>query len=222
MNTDKKKMQGWINYLCLSVFIGGSILLAQNQPSDLPYRIDFQQSEIGKVPQELKVLSGEFAVRQEGQNRFLELGTSPLNTFGLFIGPDRAVDVSITARLRSLPTGKRFPEFGVGLGGAGGFQLWLMPTIGELQLRQGKSELVKAPLAWKPGEWVHLKLEVRKTGENSWLITGKGWLEGQTEPTEWMIRHEPTAAPPNGRASLWGAPYSEKPIQFDDVRIEAR
>jgi hypothetical protein len=217
MNTDKKNIGITAFYLCLSVFICGSISAQQ-----AVYQQDFQQTEPGKIPQDFKVLSGEFAVRQEAENRFLELETSHLNSFGLFLGPERGVDTAISARMRSWPTGRRFPEFGVGLGGAGGYQLWLMPAVGELQLRFAKAIVARAPLAWKPGEWVHMRLEVRQTSENAWLVNGKGWLEGASEPADWMIRHEPTTAPPNGRPALWGTPYSEKPIHFDDVRIDGR
>ena len=42
------------------------------------------------------------------------------------------------------------------------------------------------------------------------------------ERAGWMVEHQLSEAPPNGQASFWGTPYSEKPIQFDDVRIEGK
>ena len=41
-------------------------------------------------------------------------------------------------------TGRRFPEFGVGLNDAGGYKLWLMPRLKLVLIRKGDVELAKA------------------------------------------------------------------------------
>jgi hypothetical protein len=202
----------------------GTLVLIQpgaaQQDRPAAYQCDFQQVEPGPAPADFKVLRGEFTVKQEGDNRYLELGAGELNSLGLLAGPEQAGSGSLRARLRGWPTGKRFPEFGVGLGGTRGHQLWLMPAVNEIQIRRDNRILARAPLSFKPGEWVHLHLDIRSSGADRWLVAAKAWWDGEPEPADWMIRHELTDPPPAGRPSLWGTPYSEKPIQFDDVRID--
>lgn len=192
------------------------------QPSSTLYSNDFQSAAIGSVPEDFKVITGEFTVKEESGNRFLEVGTDHLNSFGVLIGPERGAGTAITVRIRSLTTGKRYPEFGVGLGGVGGLRLILMPSINEIHVRQGDRTIARAPFKWKGGEWVNLHAELTRTGEGRWVFAGKAWMEGASQPAEVLVRHETTEALPNGRAVLWAMPYSEKPIQFDDVRVMER
>ena len=50
-------------------------------------------------------------------------------------------------------------------------------------------------------------------------IEGRAWPNGISEPNEWSISFEASEAPPAGKASIWGAPYSGKPILFDDLNV---
>jgi len=52
-----------------------------------------------------------------------------------------------------------------------------------------------------------------------WFIEGRAWADGSPEPNEWSISFEVSETPPVGKASLWGAPYSGKPILFDDLSV---
>src|SRR5262245_35780697 len=135
---------------CLGVpfllLLGVATLLAQT--TGAIYECDFQRVEPGRVPDDFTALKGEFTVKTEGQNRFLELAGDPVNMFGVLLGPERGADTSIRARLRSWPSGKRNPEFGIGLGGTRGYQLWLMPAVNELQIRRENQVLVRAPFTW--------------------------------------------------------------------------
>jgi len=36
-----------------------------------------------------------------------------------------------------------------------------------------------------------------------------------------MIAYEEKTPPPNGKASLWGTPYSGTPIWFTDLKVSA-
>lgn len=192
---------------------------AQNAKPAL-FQSDFQQVAAGSLPEDFKALSGEFVIKEEAGNRFVELSATPLNSFGLLLGPERESNTSIQARIRGWPAGKRFPEFGIGLGGAGGFALWLMPAINELQIRQSNRILSRAPLTWKPGTWTSLRLQLKFAGEGKWTVEGKAWNDGETEPAAWLTKFESTTAPLKGRSVLWGTPYSEKAIQFDNVLVE--
>jgi hypothetical protein len=184
------------------------------------YTCDFQQVEPGQLPPDVKLLRGEFVVKQEGENRLLELGIGELNSFGVLIGPDQAPFSSVQLRSWGDVTGKRCPEIGSGLGGTRGYQLWLMPAAGELQVRRDSRILARAPFDWKPQAWVHTRLEIRPQSQGRWIVSGKAWLDGEAVPSDAIVRHELTEPPPAGRASIWGTPYSEKPIHFDDVILE--
>lgn len=170
----------------------------------------------------MKALAGEFGVKQELENRFLELSPYPLNTFGVLVGPEQGGGTSIQARTRSWSTGKRYPEMGVSIGGVGGFRLMLMPAVSELQIRQEDKIVARVPFAWKSGTWVHLQLESSGVVAGNWMIAGRAWHEGESAPAEPTIRHHFTTEPTTGRAAIWAIPYSEKPIQFDDLLIETR
>ena len=96
---------------------------ATNGNGLLLYSNSFEQTEIGKVPDGMLVLDGDFAVRQEGTNRFLELPGEPLETFGVVFGPTEKADVVVSARINSTGRGRRTPTFGVGLNGQSGYKL---------------------------------------------------------------------------------------------------
>lgn len=180
-----------------------------------PYTNDFEKAEVGKVPEDLLVAAGTFAVRKDGTNQFLELAGEPLESFGFLAGPEGAT--SAGARIRAAAAGQRFPELGIGLGGPAGYKLWLMPAAKELQLIKGDDILAKMPYAWTSESWTHFRLQFRRTADNKWRLQGKAWQEGQKEPADWMISFDDSAPPAMGRASMWGTPYSGKPIAFDDL-----
>jgi hypothetical protein len=192
------------------------------QRSSIVYECDFQEVGPGKIPDDFKVLKGEFAVKAEGENRFLELAGAPVNMFGVLVGPERGTDTSVRARLRGWPSGKRNPEFGVGLGGTRGYQLWLMPAVNELQVRRDNQVVARAPFTWEAGQWIQMQIDIRSSGEGRWRVSGRASFAGAKAIAEVGLGLELTEQPTTGRASLWGTPYSEKPIQFDDVRIEAQ
>ena len=50
-------------------------------------RNDFSQAEIGRLPEGMLVLNGGFAVREEGENRFVELPGTPLDGYDVLFGP---------------------------------------------------------------------------------------------------------------------------------------
>lgn len=183
-------------------------------PAD--YRNDFQKLEEGPIPEELLVLNGEFSIRKEGEEKFVEVPGEPLDTFAILVGADE--HTSVAAAIRAKRTGRRFPEFGVGLGGASGYRLWLMPAVNELQILKGDHVQVARPFKWKDGSWMNFRLQLRKVADKNHL-EGKVWERGTAEPAEWMISFDETEKFPKGRPTIWGIPYSGTPIAFDDVVI---
>src|SRR5438067_11448912 len=102
-----------------------SCLVAQeNKPL---FENNFEKAELDKVPDDLLVLEGAFAVKAEGGNKFLELPGAPLDTFGLLFGPTESTNVAASARVYGTGKGRRFPTFGLGLNGVGGFKLQVSP-----------------------------------------------------------------------------------------------
>lgn len=200
------------------ILLAGAMLAGLGlQAADPPiFHMNFQDTEPGKLPDGLLVLDGGFAVRAEGDARFLELPGAPLETYGVLFGPAQTNEVAVSARVFGTASGRRFPAFGVGLGGVNGYKLRVSPGRKQLELLKGDTALQSVGFAWQSGQWTHLRLQIRQAGA-VWKIEGKAWIAGTTEPADWLICHEETEAPRPGRASLWGAPYAGTPIRYDDL-----
>jgi hypothetical protein len=193
--------------------------LRADAPPIALYVNNFDALPEGPPPADILTLNGEFTIVKvkEGDNA-LQLAGDPLDTMGALLGPADRNEYAVAARIQTASTGRRFPEFGVGACGPGQFKLWLMPAVGELQLIKGDDVLVKAPYAWKSGDWTRFKLQVAKPADG-FKIVGKAWREGEAEPKEWMVSAEDKEAPPAGRACLLCTPYSGKATLFDDVVV---
>jgi hypothetical protein len=64
-----------------------------------------------------------------------------------------------------------------------------------------------------------MRLGVTPAGEGKWKVQAKAWPEGVKEPEAWPLSMDETQAPPAGRASVWGQPYADTPIRFDDLSV---
>jgi hypothetical protein len=196
---------------------------AESETKDVNvYKADFQTAELGAVPNDFLVLLGAFEIKADGAERFLELPGKPLETFGTLLGPESLVLGEVSARLYGEATGRRYPALGVGFNGVGGFRLQVTPAKRALEIYNYDELFKSTPYRWKSGEWLWMKLNVseKKTDDGVvWLAQGKVWQQGEEEPEKWMIEFETDEEPFPGRASLWGIPYSDKPIRFDDVKI---
>jgi len=183
------------------------------------YENNFEKAEAGKLPEDLLVLDGAFAVKAEGGNKFLELPGAPLDTYGVLFGPTESSNIAASTRVYGTGKGRRFPSFGLGLNGVGGYKLQVSPGKKLLELYKGEELAASAPYAWESDSWTILRLQIRKTGD-SWTIEGKAWKDGGAEPAGWTVSHEEKTEPTAGRASIWGSPYSTTPIRYDDLLIK--
>lgn len=200
--------------------IGGlAILLMGADAAPTSYTNDFEKAEVGKVPDDLMVLDGTFAVKQVEGNKCLELAPDPIGSFGALFGPDGLTAMDVKARIWSASTGKRFPEFGIGADDAGGYKLFVVPAKHIIELRKGDDPVASARFAWKDGDWTWLRLRVEPKDQKQWKISGKAWAQGHAEPNNWGISKSDSEAPSAGKASIWGSDYSEKPIRFDDLGV---
>jgi hypothetical protein len=184
-----------------------------------PYSQDFEKSAVGSVPEEFLVLDGGFAVQEEAGKKFLELPGAPLETFGLLFGSSEKGNVGAQARFFGSGKGRRFPTFAIGINGAGGFKLQMSPAKKSLELFQGEEVKATAPFEWKSETWTNLKIELVQSKPGEWVVQGRAWLDGATEPTSPSLTLTLTAEPSAGRSSIWGSPFSGTPIRFDDLKV---
>jgi hypothetical protein len=205
------------------IFITATIVAltgsAQTPADRLLFKTDFESANVDSVPEELMVLVGQFSVNEIGGNKALELPGTPLEDFGALFGPAESEGVAVRARVRSESTKRLAPRFGVGLSGVAGYRLLVSPGQNALQLLKDQQIVASAPFEWKTGTWTSLHLQVRKISEGKWIVEGRAWADETPEPKDWSISFEISEAPPAGKASIWGAPYSGKPILFDDLSI---
>jgi len=193
-----------------------SIIIAAAEPK---YENDFEKAEVGSMPEDFLVLDGNFSVKEQDGNRFLELPGAPLDSFGLLFGPTARENVTVSARFYGEARGRRLPTFDVGLNGVGGYRLRVSPGKKQLELVRNDEVKEAIPFEWTPGKWTHLKLTVLKNGESEWTIQGSAWQEGQPEPKTPMVTTLESDSLPSGRASVFGSPFSGRPIRFDDFKV---
>ena len=156
-------------------------------------------------------------MKQETDNRFLELPGAPLDSFALQFGPAVISDVAVSARIRGTSKGRRYPTFGVGLNGVAGYRLQVSPAKKLLELYKDQEVQASVPYDWTSGQWAILCLQVRKIKDGEWKVEAKAWTQGQPEPQQWMMSVEQKTEPLASRASIFGSPFSGTPIQFDDL-----
>ena len=206
-----------------SIFIIAAIVAltgsAQTPADKVLFETDFELVNPDSVPEELMILAGQFSVKEIDRNKVLELPGNPLEDFGALFGPAESDGAAVRARIRSESTRRLAPRFGVGLSGVAGYRLLVAPGQNVLQLLKDQQVVASAPFEWKSGTWTSLHLQVRKMSESKWNIEGQAWTDGTPEPKDWSIFFEVAEAPPAGKASIWGAPYSGKPILFDDLSV---
>jgi hypothetical protein len=194
------------------------VLAADAPPQHAAYFNDFEKTPPGKPPEDMLILQGEFSVKAEGNNHFLEVSPDPLGTFGVLFGPEAVTLADASAKVYATSTGRRFPEIGVGCGDAGGYKLILAPGQSILELRRGDDAVAQTAFdKWQSGQWFSFRIKVSPGGEGKWRIQGKVWPSSAKEPDGWSLAYDTTEAPAAGRASVWASPYSGTPVRFDDL-----
>jgi hypothetical protein len=192
---------------------------ASAQTGKVLYENNFEKATLEKVPEDMLVLDGGFAVKQEGDNKVLELPGAPLESFGVLFGPTEAADISASARFFASGKGRRFPTFGLGLNGVGGYKLQISPGKKQLELFKGEDVVGSKEFEWAGNNgWTLVQLQVRKTGDGV-QVEGKAWKQGTDAPKDWQISYTDKSPAPAGRASIWGNPFSGTPIRFDDLKM---
>ena len=203
---------------CL-VLLAGLAFGAFAQQAKPLYENNFEQAALGKVPEDFLVLDGQFAVKEEGGNKFLELPGAPVDTYGVLFGPTEKEGIAVSARIFGTAKGRRYPTFAVGLNGQGAaaYRLQVSPAKKALELFKGDEVKATVPYEWKSGTWARLQLQVRKVKDGQWKVEGKAWAD--KEPSAWLVSFDEKEQPIAGKASIWGSPYATTPIRFDDLNV---
>ena len=184
------------------------------------YQTNFEKTKTGEVPEDFLVLDGDFAVKQEEGNKYLELPGAPLDAFGFMFGPSARHGNEISARMFGTKKGRRYPVFGIALNGVNGYRLQVAPAKRAIELLKGSAVMAKVPFRWGGGEWLRLALRVEQTGAAEWTVSGRVWADGKKAPAKPTITHKEAKEPRNGKPSIWGSPYSGTPIRYDDIVVK--
>ncbi|MGB0580833.1 MAG: hypothetical protein ACPGVU_14115, partial [Limisphaerales bacterium] len=131
---------------------------ASAQPKPL-YQNDFSKEKAGELDHPFLVLDGSYKVIQTDEGKLLELPGAPLDTFGVLFGPTATTNVAVQARIRSTNNKRRYPSFGVGLNGVGGYRLQVSAAKRKLEIHRLDEVVQSVPYRWKSGSWLWLKLQ---------------------------------------------------------------
>ncbi|MFN7139237.1 MAG: hypothetical protein ACK4UN_07860 [Limisphaerales bacterium] len=181
------------------------------------YTNSFDKAEIGKVPEELMVLDGQFAVQEEGGNKFLELPGAPTDTYTVMFGPTTNANVSVSARVYATSKGRRMPAFGVALSGVAGYKMQVAAAKKSIELFKGDKLVQTVDYDWKSGEWTSLQLAAVKKGD---VVSVEGKIS-QGNGKDAVVTFEDSGSLTPGRASISGTPFAGTPIWFDDLAVVA-
>ena len=198
------------------------LLLAGAAAAPAPsFSENFDAMPVGKPPKEkILLVAGAFEVIDlGGGNKVLELPGEPLETFGAMFGPPDSNTIDVRARVWAAASGKRYPEFGVGAADVSGYKLLLLPRQKRLVIRKAETEVATAPCdGWSSESWTAFRLVVEPS-DNAWRVTGYAWPAGGDEAKAAKVVFEEKEKPAPGRGSVWGMPFSAKPIRFDDIEV---
>ena len=192
-------------------------VFAADAPKPL-FSENFDSAETGKLPTGFTSYAGAFKVAEEDGKKFLELPGAPLDTFGVLFGPSEKPPLSASATIYATSTKRKHPAFAVSLGGVGGYRLQVSAAKGMLEVFKSDEHRANVPYTWKSGTWTALRVQVREAG-GKWIVEGKAWEAGTAEPADWTIKYEAPEAPPQGKAGVWGNPFSGTAIRFDDLVV---
>ncbi len=211
--------------LCASMAIISMAFSALNacvaeEVGKILYQKDFSNAELGKLPDDMLLLDGAFAVQEVNGDKVLQLPGAPLaEGSGVLFGPTESAHIVASARIHGTKKGRREPAFALGLNGNAGYKLQISASKKLIELYKGDEVVAKKPFAWESGAWTVLKLQVRKGKDGEFAVEGKAWKQDAPEPKTWMITYAEKSEPMAGRASIWGNPFAGTPIDFDDLEV---
>lgn len=187
-------------------------------------KIDFTGEESGELPLDFMVsdVEAKFTIVDDGGNKLMRMSPSPLVDGGVMVGKSIKGGATVTARIRASGKRRSFPRFGVGLHGVSGYRLLAAPASKEIHLMRDDAVVAKVPLEWNSGIWTHFEFTITASADGGSAIEGRVWKEGQPRPATATLTYSDKTPPATGRASVWAAPYSSLPVDFDDITVTAK
>lgn len=212
--------------LLLSIATFAAAQDAATPAAPAPQKFDFQALMPGVVPDEYMATDQEarFVIAADGDNKLLELQPLPIVDGGMLVGKSIKGACTVTAKIKA--TGKRRtqPRFGVGVHGVSGPRLRVVPALKSVEIvtsTEKEESVATAPYAWTSGTWTWLELSTKPAADNKGsTIEARVWEDGQPRPGTATLTWTSPAAPGQGKASVWGTPYSEQAIWFDDIEVK--
>lgn len=174
----------------------------------------------GVPPKEVFVVDGTIKVAKKDGNSAIMIDPSPIVDANAQLGDSSNGTASIEARFFASKKGRSYPRFGVSVHGMSGYRLIVNCAKKEIELTKNDVVVKSAPFAWATDTWTRLKLEARQQEGKKWIVSAKAWPGDGKEPEEAPITHADDAIKGQGKAAIWGTPFSEMPIYVDDIKVE--
>lgn len=203
-----------ISALLLALAISGQA--AEEKKSAL---FDCESWAEGEVPKEVFVVDGTIKVAGLDGNKTIMIAPDPITDATAQLGDSSRGSSSIKARVFASKRGRSTPRMGLSVHGMNGYRLWLNAAKKQLELVFGGEVVTTAPFTWVSDTWTQLRLDVTQVSEKEWSITAKAWQADGEEPKEPQIKISNPAVKGQGKCAIWGSPFSEKPIYFDDITV---
>jgi hypothetical protein len=175
----------------------------------------------GVPPQEVFVVDGTIRIASKDGGKAIMVDPNPIVDAYAQLGQSALGTETITAKFFASKKGRSYPRFGLSVHGNIGHRLIANCAKKQLELVRDDQVLKTAPLTWTTDTWMHLKLEAKPQGDGNWMITAKAWPADGPEPVDPTITHADKDIKGQGKAAIWGTPFSETPIYIDDIKIEA-
>ena len=204
----------------LAAAVTVSTLSAQEMKST---SLKFDDWAEGEPPDSVLVVDGTIEIQAKDGNKALVIGANPITDASAQLGDSAAGEASIQANIFASKVGRSYPRFGVSVHGMSGHRLILNVPYRRLEIVKGDEVIAHAPFKWESDTWVTLKLEVRRAtpgSDEQWNVSGKAWPAGTDEPADASVTAEAEKLKGQGKCAVWGTPFSETPIYFDEVAVE--
>ncbi len=185
----------------------------------LPWNENFDSISGKNPPPQWINATGKFEVREmDGGKVLVKLADNAFTKRArAYMGPDNWFNYTVEADVRATEKRRQMGDAGVV---AQRYSLVLFGNSQKVELESWQPETartVRAPFAWKPDTWYHLKLQVQNLPDGKVRARGKVWIASEPEPADWML--EKIDSIPNRQ----GSPgiYADAPFEvfFDNLRV---
>jgi len=182
-------------------------------------RFDCEAWAEGDVPKEVFVVDGTIKIASKDGGKAIMIAPEPITDATAQIGESSRGASSIQARVFATKRGRSTPRVGVSVHGLSGHRLMLNLAKKQLELSFANEVVATAPYVWTSDAWTKMSLVVSKKSETEWVIEGKAWQADGEEPKEPQLKSTAADLKAQGKCAIWGSPFSETPIYFDDIAV---